>query len=209
MGLLDLQVGLEWVHRYITYFTGDPDRITLVGQSAGAYLACLHALMPDSRRYLHALVMESGGCYAQPLDLALARGQRFAEAVGCPAEDLDCLRRLPLDALVNASTALGQATYPSWQPTVDGATTLPASPAQLLGADARLRRRLPVIMGTNEDEGTLFLGATGLGEDDSDAAYVRWVTGGAMQAQEGFPLLTAEVREIIVVMTETVAVLCH
>lgn len=217
LGLLDLRVGLEWVQRYIRVFGGDPTRVTLGGQSAGAYLACLLLAMheePRTAKSFRGVVLESGGCYAQPLPLAQNRTQAWNAEVGCAfpssndsdasaaaaAASLACLRRLPLEALLPASTRRGQEEYHYWQPTVvgadlDPASPLPAQPSELLAAHEALRRSVPVIAGTNEDEGTLFLPPTGLLEDDSDAAYVAWVRAGGMRRGQGFPFLTAEVWE--------------
>lgn len=157
--------------------------------------------MPETgQKPFHAVIMESGGCYAQPLALAQNRSRAWAEEVGCafsngdPAASLACLERLPLEAVVPLSTHRGAEQYHFWQPTVvSGLMPLPASPTELLRGDASLRRSVAMIAGTNEDEGTLFLPPTGLLEDDSDAAYLAWVTGGAMQRGQGFPFLTAEV----------------
>ncbi len=181
---------------------GDPEQVTVGGQSAGAYLACLLMAMPEpdgKRKPFRALVMESGGCYAQPLSLAQERTAAWAEEVGCasssddPAASLACLRALPLEALVPSSSRRGQEEYHYWQPTVVGGEGAP-TPLELLAADEGLRRSMVLIVGTNEDEGTLFLPPTGLLDDDSDAAYAEWVVGGAMERGQGFPFLKDEVR---------------
>lgn len=216
MGLLDLRVGLDWVSRYIHLFGGDPARVTLGGQSAGAYLACLLlAISEEEEKPFRGVILESGGCYAQPLALAQNRTREWSSEVGCAfdadattnssaaaaASSLACLRRLPLEALVPASTRKGQEEYHFWRPTVvgvelDPASPLPAQPSELLAAGAALRRSVPVIAGTNEDEGTLFLPPTGLLEDDSDAAYEAWVRDDkGMRRGQGFSFLTAEVRK--------------
>lgn len=55
LGLLDQQLALKWVQKYIHHFNGDPAQITLGGQSAGGYSACLHMVMEVSREMLQAV----------------------------------------------------------------------------------------------------------------------------------------------------------
>lgn len=205
LAVLDIQIALEWVHAHIESFGGDQEQVTVAGESAGAYLACLYMLMPAKRKLLKGVIMESGACVAQPLEQALARGQEFAEATGCAiggkhrstGEDaLACLKSLPLDILIPTSSYYGELTYHYWQPTVDGFSTLLASPAELLQNNSEILQTMPVLLGTNQDEGTLFLPATGLDKNDSDAAYVHWVTSGEMETDEGFPPLSREVRRV-------------
>ena len=201
LALADQQLALEWVHRHIHLVGGDASRITLGGESAGAYSACLHMLVPASSALLRAVVLESGGCVALPLSEGLARTRAFAQAVGCPPSSpnasarpmLDCLRRRPVEALVQASTLLGQDIYHYWNFVVDG-ETVPASPAQLMSASGR-SGNLSVLLGFNQDEGTLFVPVTGLDEDDSDEAFLDWVRTGRMELDEGLPALTPAQRE--------------
>lgn len=113
LAMLDQQLALKWVHDNIHFFGGDPSAITLAGESAGAYSVCLHMLVPESRKLLKAVVLESGGCVGLPSEEGVARAQMFAERVGCDSNSsnssvIDCLRQVPLEILVPASTALGQ-----------------------------------------------------------------------------------------------------
>jgi para-nitrobenzyl esterase len=60
--LLDQQLALEWVAQHVSAFGGDPARITLGGESAGAVAVCMHAHAPRSAPMLDAVVLESGEC---------------------------------------------------------------------------------------------------------------------------------------------------
>ena len=59
-GLKDQQMALKWVHDNISQFNGDPHNITLFGESAGAAMVHLHVLNPNSRKYIHKAIMQSG-----------------------------------------------------------------------------------------------------------------------------------------------------
>jgi len=60
MGLLDQNLALKWVHDHITYFGGDPDRVTIMGESAGSASVTYHMLSPLSQPYYNQAIAESG-----------------------------------------------------------------------------------------------------------------------------------------------------
>ena len=100
-GLRDQRFGLQWAQRNVAAFGGDPDRVTLFGQSAGAFSVCQHLVSPDSNRLFSRVIMMSGACngpwLVQPRDEYSAFGSEYASAIGCPATDdpaprLACLR---------------------------------------------------------------------------------------------------------------------
>jgi len=60
MGLLDQKLALEWVHKHIVYFGGDPDRVTIQGESAGSASVTYHMISELSQPYFHQAIAESG-----------------------------------------------------------------------------------------------------------------------------------------------------
>ena len=60
MGLLDQQLALQWVHQHISNFGGDPDKITIMGESAGSASVTYHMLSPVSMQYFSQVIAESG-----------------------------------------------------------------------------------------------------------------------------------------------------
>ena len=60
MGLLDQQLALQWVHQHIAHFGGDPDKITIMGESAGSASVTYHMLSPVSMQYFSQAIAESG-----------------------------------------------------------------------------------------------------------------------------------------------------
>lgn len=113
VGLLDILAALQWVQRNIAQFGGDPENVTIIGQSGGGRKVCLVAAMPEARGLVHKGVALSGSA-VDTLDQDLARAlghEVLAEAgygeKGQEAEGLAALRAMPaMDYLALAQRAL-------------------------------------------------------------------------------------------------------
>jgi para-nitrobenzyl esterase len=100
-GILDQIQALQWVQSNIASFGGNPDDVSLTGQSSGAADVCNIMAIGSTKGLYRQAVMQSGVCQTNPpLSAAEKRGSDVATKVGCT--DLDCLRKLPADALVDA-----------------------------------------------------------------------------------------------------------
>jgi para-nitrobenzyl esterase len=153
-GLLDLVLALEWVRDNASAFGGNPNNVTLFGQSGGgAKIACLMA-MPAAKGLFHRVWTMSGQqVTAQGPRGATARARSALDAIGAT---LDQLRTIPADKLLAALAAkdpsiAGSRIY--WGPVLDD-VTLPTHPfwpdAPALSAD------IPMVMGnTREETGSL------------------------------------------------------
>lgn len=155
-GLADQQAALHWVHDNITAFGGDPAKVTIAGESAGAMSVCDHLVAPGSAGLFRAAILQSGPCQTQAdRPTALRVSLQYAAKVGCPdqAAAADCLRALPAARLLRPPLYAGFGADRLTGP-VTGTDMVPVDPMTAFATGRAAR--VPVLIGTNTDEFTLF-----------------------------------------------------
>ncbi|MFF0815922.1 carboxylesterase/lipase family protein [Rhodococcus sp. NPDC003318] len=160
LGLRDQIAALEWVRRNIGAFGGDPDNVTLFGESAGANAVTTLMCVPAAAGLFHRAIAQSPpAASAYGTERARAWSREFLELLGGGDDPVRALTEASTDALVRAGDTLvarGADEAPgtrAFAPVVDG-DLLPRHPLDAFAAG--LAHPVPLVIGTNAREGTLF-----------------------------------------------------
>lgn len=163
-GFLDQRLAMQWTQNNIAAFGGDPKRVTIAGQSAGAESVAAHYVSPKSRGLFSQIIMESN-----PMAIPFHTRESGAENanavsayVNCAIDDLDCLRTKSVDEILEAQNKAVKLNaknllinFLPFAPMIEKDGEIPQQPldAMMQGNVAPL----PTLAGTMYDEGQLFV----------------------------------------------------
>jgi len=165
-GMFDQVMALQWIKDNIGAFGGNPNNITLVGESAGAASISLHLLSPLSRNHFSQAIMQSASASAPwaviTKEEAFLRGLRLAELMKCPSErtqirsTIECLRSADASDMLEKEwngIVLG-LVIGIFVPIIDGAFLDEKPSTSLRNMNFK---KTNILMGSNQDEGMFFI----------------------------------------------------
>lgn len=161
-GTMDQQAALRWVKKNIAHFGGDSNNVTLYGESAGGQAVLTQMVSPGAAGLFQKAIVSSGSYALDQLSVEQSRkfGVQLAQRVGCGdtrgAEAAACLRKLPTQTFLDN----GIESIPGMAANADAATidgeVLPVSFREAFSSGQY--NKVPVISGSNYDEGSFFVG---------------------------------------------------
>ena len=154
-GQLDQIAALRWVQQNIARFGGDPQSVTVFGESAGAFAASLLMCMPAAEGLFHRAICQSGAVWELGTnETAALRTATFMEHLGIAESDVQALHEISTEKILEAQAAvISRHGVTAFFPICDG-LTVPAQPSDAFSAGAG--QDIPMIIGSNRDEWNFF-----------------------------------------------------
>lgn len=158
LGLLDQIAALQWVKDNISAFGGNPENVTIFGESAGGMCIAALLTMPKAKGLFQKAIMESGASQTMPSEKAADIAAAFLETLDIEPDQSDILHSKTSEDILNAADKIRNTNNENifsllFQPTADP-DTLPVEPEKAIAQGAA--ERIPLLIGTNKDEGYLF-----------------------------------------------------
>ena len=154
LGTMDQIMALKWIHENIKGFGGDPDNVTIFGESAGAGSVTVLPLVKGSHAYFNGIIAESGGLvFTRSTEQAIGCTNEVMEILGC--KTVADLQRVDVEKLVEASGVLSLRVCPER----DG-KYLPFDPYEAYAKGAA--KDIDILQGCNKDEMNYFVYASGM-----------------------------------------------
>ena len=173
LGLLDQLKALKWVHENIAAFGGDPDNVTIFGESAGAASCTLQPLLPGSHQYFKRLIAESGSVnQTRSPEEAIECTNKLMEVLGC--KTVADLLKVSGDKLLEASAI----NFVHQMPERDGKYL----PTDTFAAYANgAAKDLQILVGCNKDEMNFFVSSFG------KEGWDNWIAGRKQEKYDKLP----------------------
>ncbi|MEX5635889.1 carboxylesterase/lipase family protein [Parafrankia sp. FMc2] len=180
-GLLDMIAALEWVRADIAVFGGDPSRVTICGESAGAMAACTLLAVPRARGLFRRVISQSGTAHhvhtvergrlvVAELGAELGVEPTAAAIAQVPVDKLHAASNLVMDRMTSGQDPrFSEFTRLTFQPVIDG-DILPEHPFEAVAAGAG--PDVDLLIGANAQEYGLFVAPTGMWDKLTDEALL-------------------------------------
>lgn len=157
LGIQDAVAALRWVRENIAHFGGDPDNVTIFGESAGAMSVGTLLAMPGAQGLFHKAIMQSGAASSvTSIETATRYTNELMTILDLDHVDIDALQELPVTTLIEAHAALAAAHARQGlvsMPVIDG-SIIDRPPLEAIEQGAT--SNIPLLIGTNRDEWRLF-----------------------------------------------------
>jgi para-nitrobenzyl esterase len=163
-GIMDQQAALSWVQRNIDKFGGDPSRVTIFGQSAGAESVLVHVASPTSKGLYQQAIVESGPFWAHGAIIDATHSKAYAEQFGVEyatslgysgPDAIAGMRQVSPESLINATPSPSPGFWTThtvqFEPTVDGWILPDSMDNQYL---LHRENPVPLMIGNNANDGT-------------------------------------------------------
>ncbi len=184
--LWDQLGALRWTQENITAFGGDPKRVTIAGESAGAFCVINLMACPEAQGTFQRAIAQSGHAYAPTAARARSVRRQFLAELGLPNDtDVDVLRTIDAQRLLRAQGSLTSTMPSPFRPVVDGVfCPAPVLDVFLSGGQARI----PLLIGTTAEETRLFealsSGARGADGDLDERVAAQFPDAGSSELKE-------------------------
>ncbi|MFW9972622.1 MAG: carboxylesterase/lipase family protein [Candidatus Odinarchaeota archaeon] len=151
VGQLDQVLALKWTHDNIAKFGGDPENITIFGESAGAYSVITMAAMPSAKGLFRRIIAQS----MPAIDPKLTKKptKDLMRALGLKTQDINELRKIPPEDIIKAQNEITKQGGLVFRPLIDG-ETFPVHPLTVFKEGKC--KDIDLMMGTNMHEAKLF-----------------------------------------------------
>lgn len=154
VGILDQALALNWVHDNIEAFGGDPDNITIFGESAGGYSVLTLPVMPQAKGLIRRVIAQSSPAIEPEVSERSTKG--FMRKLKIKKGDIETLRTIPPERIIEAQNefiGVDPTNLMAFRPLIDG-DTIPKHPLKAF-RDGDLKN-IDFMIGTNLDEVKLF-----------------------------------------------------
>jgi para-nitrobenzyl esterase len=151
VGQLDQILALKWVHDNIAKFGGDPDKVTIFGESAGAYSVITLPAMPAATGLFHRIIAQSMPTIDPKVTKKPTRD--LMHALGIKTGDINALRKVAPEEIIKVQNEITKVGALAFRPIIDG-KTFPVHPLTVFKEGKC--KNIDLIMGTNLNEAKLF-----------------------------------------------------